>query len=71
MGRVVRCVIDYTCVSDYTVGGGTIMLLENLEKVLEKLATPDRLTIVIERQPGGKMRVTSASWDGRKVLLRD
>jgi hypothetical protein len=47
------------------------MLLENPEKVLEKLATSDRITIVVERQPDGKMRVTSASWDGEKVLMRD
>jgi hypothetical protein len=26
---------------------------------------------VIERQPDGKMRVTSGSWDGEKVILRD
>jgi hypothetical protein len=30
-----------------------------------------RATIVIERQPDGKMRVTSGSWDGEKVFLRD
>jgi hypothetical protein len=30
-------------------GGGTIMLLENPGKVLEKLATSDRITIVVER----------------------
>jgi hypothetical protein len=47
------------------------MLLENPEKVLEKLATSDRITIVIERQPDGKMRVTSTSWDGERVLMRD
>ena len=34
-----------------------------LDCVLEKLATSDRVTIVIERQPDGKMRVTSGSWD--------
>jgi hypothetical protein len=28
------------------------------EKVLERLATSDKTTIVIERQPDGKMRVT-------------
>ena len=39
--------------------------------MLEKLATSDRITIVIERQPDGKMRVKSTSWDGEKVLLRD
>ena len=26
---------------------------------------------MIERQSGGKMRVTSGSWDGEKVILRD
>jgi hypothetical protein len=41
------------------------------EKVLEKLATSDRVTIVVERQSDGKMRVTSGSWDGEKVILRD
>jgi hypothetical protein len=41
-------------------------------KVLEKLATSDdKVTVVIERQPDGKMRVTSGSWDGEKVILRD
>ena len=40
-------------------------------KVLERLATSDKSTIVIERQPDGKMRVTSGSWDGEKVLLKD
>jgi hypothetical protein len=39
--------------------------------VLERLATPDKTTIVIERQPDGKMRVTSGSWDGEKVFLKD
>ena len=41
------------------------------EKVLEKLATSDKATIVIERQPDGKMRVTSGSWDGEKVFFKD
>jgi hypothetical protein len=44
---------------------------EKHEKVLEKLATSDKATIVIERQSDGKMRVTSGSWDGEKVILRD
>jgi hypothetical protein len=39
------------------------------EKVLEKLATSDKATIVVERQPDGKMRVTSGSWDGEKVIF--
>jgi hypothetical protein len=42
-----------------------------LEKVLEKLAVTDKTTIVVERQPDGKMRVTSGSWEGEKVFLRD
>jgi hypothetical protein len=41
------------------------------EKVLEKLATSDKATIVVERQSDGKMRVTSGSWDGEKVILKD
>jgi hypothetical protein len=41
------------------------------EKVLEKLATSDKTTIVVERQSDGKMRVTSGSWVGEKVILRD
>jgi hypothetical protein len=40
-------------------------------KVLEKLATSDKVTIVVERQSAAKMRVTSGSWDGEKVILRD
>jgi hypothetical protein len=44
---------------------------ENLEKVLERLAATEKSTIVIERQPDGKMRVTSGSWDGEKVILKD
>jgi hypothetical protein len=47
------------------------MRTNTAEKVLEKLATSDKATIVIERQPDGKMRVTSGSWDGEKVILRD
>jgi hypothetical protein len=38
-------------------------------KVLERLATSDKTTIVIEKQPDGKMRVTSGSWDNEKVFL--
>jgi hypothetical protein len=39
-----------------------------LEKVLERLATTEKGTIVVERQPDGKMRVTSGSWDMRRCL---
>ena len=41
------------------------------EKVLERLATSDKTTIVIEKQPDSKMRVTSGSWDGERVFLKD
>ena len=47
------------------------MRTDSPEKVLEKLATSDKATIVVERQSDGKMRVTSGSWDGEKVFLRD
>ena len=33
------------------------------------MATSDKTTIVIEKQPDGKMRVTSDSWDGEKVVF--
>jgi hypothetical protein len=42
-----------------------------VEKVLEKLATSEKTTIVIDRQPNGGMRVTSGSWDGERVILKD
>jgi hypothetical protein len=41
------------------------------EKVLEKLATSDKVSLIIERQPDGKMRVMSGSWGREKVILRD
>jgi hypothetical protein len=47
------------------------MRTDTTEKVLEKLATSDKASIVIERQTDGKMRVTSGSWDREKVILRD
>jgi hypothetical protein len=47
------------------------MRTETPQKVLEKLATSDKATIVVERLTGGKIRVTSGSWDGEKVILRD
>jgi hypothetical protein len=47
------------------------MRTDRLEKVLEKLITIDKATIVIERQPDGKMRATSGSWDGEKVFFKD
>jgi hypothetical protein len=39
------------------------------EKVLERLATSDKTTIVIERQPDGKIRVASGSWGGREDIF--
>jgi len=35
------------------------------------LATSEKTTIDIERQPDGKMRVMSGSWDGEKVVLKN
>jgi len=42
-----------------------------LDRVIEKLVTSDKVTSVVERLQDGKMRVTSNSWDGEKVLFRD
>jgi hypothetical protein len=47
------------------------MRTDSPEKVLEKLATSDEATIVVERLTDRKMRVTSGSWDREKVILRD
>jgi hypothetical protein len=46
------------------------MLLENPGKSAREAGDVGPFTIVIERQPDGKMRVTSTSWDGEKVLMR-
>ena len=46
------------------------MRTDNLEKVLEKLATSDKTTLVCEKPPDGKIRVTSGSWEGEKVILK-
>jgi hypothetical protein len=43
----------------------------SLEKVIEKLATSEKCSIIIARELDGKMRVTSGSWDGEKVFLKD
>ena len=40
-------------------------------RTIERLATTEQTSIVIERQPDGKMRVTSGFWDGEKVFLRE
>jgi hypothetical protein len=41
------------------------------EKVLERLATSEKCTIVVAREIDGKMRVTSGSWEGEKVFAKD
>jgi hypothetical protein len=35
------------------------------------LATSDKSTIVFVRHPDGNMRITSGSWNGEKVFLKD
>jgi hypothetical protein len=45
--------------------------VENVEKVLEKLATLEKTTIVMSRDHDGKMCVTSCSWDGERVFTGD
>jgi hypothetical protein len=45
------------------------MAPDSTEKVLERLATSDKATIVFEKQTDGKIRVTSGSWDNEKVIL--
>jgi hypothetical protein len=42
--------------------------VDNLEKVLEKLAISEKTTIVVAREIDGKIRVTSGSWEGEKVF---
>jgi hypothetical protein len=42
----------------------------NLEKVLEKLATTDKVTLVCEKSPEGKVRVTASTWSSEKVILK-
>jgi hypothetical protein len=44
--------------------------VDSLEKVIEKLATTEKTTLAIAREEGGKIRVTSGSWDGEKVILK-
>jgi hypothetical protein len=44
--------------------------ISGVEKVLEKLATSEKTTIVFAREQDGKMRVTSGSWDGEKVIQK-
>ena len=44
--------------------------MDSLEKVIEKLATTEKTTLALAREEGGKIRVTSGSWDGEKVILK-
>jgi hypothetical protein len=44
--------------------------VDSLEKVLEKLATTEKTTLAIAREVDGKIRATSGSWDGEKVILK-
>jgi hypothetical protein len=48
-----------------TVTGNAHRKGDSLEKVIEKLAT------TLAREVGGKVRVTSGSWDGEKVILKN
>jgi hypothetical protein len=45
--------------------------VDSLEKVLDRLATSEKTAVVLESAPGGKMRVTSGSWERREGDLRD
>jgi hypothetical protein len=42
-----------------------------LDRVIEKLATSDEVTLTVERLPESKMRVTSSSWDAERVFAPD
>ncbi len=42
-----------------------------LDRVIEKLATSNKVTLTIERLPEGKMHVTSNGWDYERMLPRD
>jgi hypothetical protein len=44
--------------------------VDNLEKVLEWLATTERTMLVVARETDGEMRVTSGPWEGEKVFAR-
>jgi hypothetical protein len=67
-----RRVIDYIAVSDYgQYSGREFLEWTSSKKVLEKLATSEKTTIVISRDHDGKMYVTSCSWDSERVFPRD
>ena len=44
---------------------------EKIDAVLETLAFSDDTQIVLSKQPDGKFRATSKSWDEAKVFLPD
>ena len=44
---------------------------EKIDAVLETLAYSDDTQIVLSKQPDGKFRATSKSWDEAKVFLPD
>jgi hypothetical protein len=50
---------------------GGIMGPEKLEKVLERMAVTDNATLVCEKAPDGKVRVTSSAWPDERVILKD
>jgi hypothetical protein len=52
------------------VEGGGIIGVDIFEKVLEKLATSEKTTLVVARELNGKMRITSGSWEGEKVYSK-
>ena len=41
------------------------------ESVLERLGTTESTTLVLTREAGGKIRVTSLLWPEPKVILKD
>jgi hypothetical protein len=43
---------------------------DNLEKVLERMAVTDKSTLVYEKAPEGKIRVTSSAWADERVILK-
>ena len=45
--------------------------MKDLEKVVERMATTEKTTIAVSREDGCKIRVTSSSWEGEKVILKD
>ena len=46
------------------------MRTDSLEKVLERLATTEKATLVFARDTEGQIRVTSGSWDREEVILK-